>query len=190
MKSKRYSLIILATILLVSVFVTNASATVVNGRILSKGGNIYDDSVSIPLGTYSCYYNFQTSTHKLSYNLDVDALNLSAVGTSYCKMNYSIKVLNESYSTLYSLYQSSSMTETQFMLYVGTNFSGTYKVNYSGAWTTNSDSKSGSPTISENKLVYLHHVFYSKVGNTYYGSLTFNAAFAVPSGYTGLKYLY
>ena len=51
-------------------------------------------------------------------------------------------------------------------------------------------SQSNDHLIDEDTLIYMHHVFYSKSGNTYYGSLTFNSAFAVPLNYTDYKYYY
>lgn len=178
--------------LLVSILKVDAYATIVNGRILSISGEVNDDTVIIPLGEFSCYYNFNASTHKLHYDLDIDPISVSTGMTSYVKMNYSIKVIDESYIVIRRLYLNNpgTLTEEQFMLYAGTNLSGSYLENYSGSWSTSPGSQSNDHLIDEDTLIYMHHVFYSKSGNTYHGSLTFNSAFAVPLNYTGYKYYY
>lgn len=192
MKTKRIFLILITAMLLVSILKVDAYATTVNGRILSISGEVNDDTVIIPLGEYSCYYNFNASTHKLQYNLDIDPISVSMDITSYVKMNYSIKVIDESYEIIHNLYLNNpgTMTEEQYMLYIGVNFSGSYIENYSGSWSTSPGSQSNDHLIDDDTLIYMHHVFYSKSGNTYYGSLTFNSAFAVPSDYTDYKYYY
>ena len=191
MKTRRMIVSMLAIMLFISILTSGVFATIANGKTLNISGYVQDGSVGINLGAYDCYYSYKTTNHRLLFDVTIDPVNATGT-TASCKMNYSMKVLNDSYSNLYNLYliNGGNMSEDQFMLNAASSLASTTIGSYSGSWSTSMDSQSGYHTITDNKLVYMHHVFYGKIGNTYNGNTTVNEACAIPSNYSGIKYYY